>query len=315
MLPLAEYLEHRGHTVFSRELPRFLLGRIGLLHQARASDVVILQKKLFPTPFVALLARANPNLIFDVDDAVMFHEMERGEPVDGKFFRRFAAIAAASRIVVTGNAYLADFARATRRRDVDAVHILPTPIDTRQLAAKTDYSPQADVVIGWIGTKGNLHQLKPLTSILRNLQAQVAGVHLRIVADRSIDLPGVNVESKVWSAADEANDLRGFDIGIMPLEDSLWNCGKGGYKLLQYMAAGLPAVASPVGINAEIINDGVNGYLASNLDEWRANLLALARSTELRRRIGQSARATVEQHYSLDRYLERYTAVIESCTA
>lgn len=313
MLPLAEYLEHRGHTIFSRELPRSLPGRLGLLRQAHASDGVILQKKLFPTPFVVLLARANPNLIFDVDDAVMFHEMERGEPVDGKFFRRFAAITAASRIVVAGNAYLADFARAARRHNADAVHILPTPIDTRQLAAKTDYSPQADVVIGWMGTKGNLHQLKPLANVLRDLQAQVPGLRLRIVADRGIDLPGVNIETKAWSASDEASDLRGFDIGIMPLEDSLWNRGKGGYKLLQYMAAGLPAVASPVGINADIVHAGENGFLARNEGEWHHALLALAGDARLRRRIGQAARATIEEGYSLDGYVGRYGMLIESC--
>lgn len=313
MLPVGEYLRQRGHAVSLVELPRSAIGRLGLLQRARRNDAVVLQKKLFPVPYVALLRRANPNLIFDVDDAVMFHELERGEAVTGKFFRRFAAIAAASRVVVAGNAYLAEFARAARNKDDGSVAVLPTPIDTRHLFAKTEYGQGEGLIIGWMGTKGNLHQLKPLSSAFRALQTRIPGLRLRIVADRGIDLPGVVVETKPWSAGEEANDLRSFDIGIMPLEDNLWNRGKGGYKLLQYMAAGLPAVASPVGINADIVHAGENGFLARNEAEWHHTLLTLAADTELRRRIGEAARATIEDAYSLDGYIERYGMLIESC--
>jgi glycosyltransferase involved in cell wall biosynthesis len=97
----------------------------------------------------------------------------------------------------------------------------------------------------------------------------------------------------------------------MPLEDSLWNRGKGGYKLLQYMAAGLPAVASPVGINADIMRTGENGFLARSEADWLNSLLALAQDGELRQRIGHAARTTIETSYSLDSYLERYGTLIE----
>lgn len=313
ILPLADRLRQRGWKVTTWEISNSLFSRAGLLHAAGHHDVVLLQKKLFPAVFVTLLRRTNPNLIFDVDDAVMFHELERGEVVTGNFFRRFAAIAAASRVVVTGNAYLAEFASAARGMDQRAVTILPTPIDTSALAAKTCYDSLDGPVIGWMGTKGNLHQLKPLAPLLCDLQAQIPTLRLRVLADRGLELPGVNIDNKPWTAAGEADDLRNFDIGIMPLEDNLWNRGKGGFKLLQYMAAGLPAIASPVGINADIVRHGENGFLARTEAEWHDTLLTLARDHGLRQRIGLAARTTIEESYSLAGYLDRYCNLIESC--
>lgn len=312
MLPLVDRLRARGHTVELIEIPRSLSGRVRLLRRAAAADAVVLQKKLFPPFYVGLLKRANPILIFDVDDAVMFHEIERGEPVAGEFFRRFCAIAAASRCVATGNDYLADFARAAREHD--DVTVLPTPIDTRALPSKTGCGDGSEIVVGWVGTKGNLRQLAPLAGALRAATAVSPGLRLRLVADAGLELSGIAVEHHPWQAATETAELHGFDIGIMPLEDSLWNRGKGGYKLLQYMAAGLPAIASPVGINREIVQNGENGFLATTVDDWRDRLIALASDAALRRNIGSAARMTVETRYSLDAYLARYVALIEGAS-
>lgn len=316
MLPLADALRARGHLVTLMEVPRSLAGRLQLLKTASDHDVVLLQKKLFPPTFVALLRRANPRLVFDVDDAVMFHELERGQPVAGQYFRRFASISAASRAVVAGNPFVADFARAARRTDdLGRVAVLPTPIDTVRLPAKDAIGDSDGFIVGWMGTKGNLRQLLPLVSALRDVQERVPGFRLCIVADAMPEIPGLRIEFKPWHPDDEVADLHGFDVGIMPLGDSLWNRGKGGYKLLQYMAAGLPAIASPVGINATIVHHGDNGFLAANEDDWRETLLTLAADSGLRRRIGQAARVTVEKEYALDVYLERYAALIEDCLA
>ena len=107
------------------------------------------------------------------------------------------------------------------------------------------------------------------------------------------------METKEWRLEEESGDLAGFDIGIMPLAEDPWTLGKGGYKLLQYMASGLPVVASPVGINAEIVVDGVTGYLAGTDEEWEEKLLALAADAELRSRMGREGRERVEAEYSL----------------
>lgn len=313
ILPLAERLRQRGHRVALLETPHGLAGRLALLHQAARHDVVLLQKKLFPAAFVALLQRANPRLIFDVDDAVMFHELERGQSLTGRFFQRFCASARASRHVVAGNGFIAEYARAAQPDGEDGVIVLPTPIDADALTAPPPGGSQHAPVVGWIGTKGNLRQLLSIATALRDVAAVVPGLRLRLVADATIDIPGIAVESKTWRAEEELADLHGFDIGIMPLEDDLWNRGKGGYKLLQYMAAGLPAIASPVGINNEIIRDGENGYLADNVDVWRERLRQLAQDAALRHRIGQAARATVETQFSRSHYLDRYCQLIEGC--
>lgn len=315
ILPLTERLRQRGHNVALMEIPHGPIGRLGLLHQAACHDVVLLQKKLFPSAFVTLLQRANPRLIFDVDDAVMFHELERGQALTGRFFQRFCAIARASRHVVAGNGFIAEHARAARPRidDNHGVVVLPTSIDTDALTMRSPGDSGHSPVVGWIGTKGNVRQLLPLTTALRDVAAAVPGLRLRLIADATIDIPGVTVECKAWRADEELTDLHGFDIGIMPLEDTLWNRGKGGYKLLQYMAAGLPAVASPVGINSEIVRNGENGYLAHNPEAWRARLLQLSQDVELRHRIGQAARATVEMQFSQSRFLDRYCQLIEGC--
>jgi glycosyltransferase involved in cell wall biosynthesis len=312
--PLGERLCQRGWQVTTREVRNSLAGRIGLLRDAGRHDLVLLQKKLFPAAYVKLLRRANPRLVFDVDDAIMFHELERNEPVTGRFFERYAAIAAASRLVVAGNRYVAEFARAARTRGgQDDVAILPTPVDTGRLTAKPSYEGNDGFVAGWIGTKGNLSQLTPLAEALREVQAQVPGFRLRVIADGSPELAGIRVESQPWRHATEATDLQGFDVGIMPLADTLWNRGKGGFKLLQYMAAGLPAVASPVGINADIVRHGENGFLAADPATWRDALLALAADIELRRRVGTAARRTIESGYSVERYLDAYVDLLEGC--
>lgn len=312
--PLAERLQQRAWRVTAREVSNSLAGRIGLLRDAGRHDLVLLQKKLFPAAYVNLLRRANPRLLFDADDAIMFHELERNEPVTGRYFQRFAAISAASCAVVAGNRFVAEFARAARTRDGQGdVATLPTPIDTTRLTAKPDDAVSEGFVVGWIGTKGNLYQLAPLADALREVQAQVPGMRLQVIADGTPELPGIHVDSQPWRHATETADLHGFDVGIMPLADTLWNRGKGGFKLLQYMAAGLPAIASPVGINADILRHGDNGFLAGDTAAWRDALLALAGDAELRRRIGAAARRTIEGGYSVERYLDKYVDLVERC--
>lgn len=313
MLPLAEALRQTGHGVTLCNVPSSSTGRLRLLAAARRHDCIVLQKKLFPASYSRLLVKINPRVIFDVDDAVMFHEIERGEIVRGKFFARFMAIAAVSRQIVTGNRFLAEFASAARPANDTGVAVMPTPVDTVRLPAKSSYTSSPRITIGWIGTKGNLQQLLPLSGTLSELAQEFPQMQLRIVADASIEIPGVPVDFKPWRAEEEITNLHGFDIGIMPLADTLWSQGKGGYKLLQYMAAGLPAVASPVGINNDILRHDENGLLATTPAAWHACLRDLLVNAALRERLGRAARKTVENGYSLDEYLRRYVTLIEGC--
>jgi glycosyltransferase involved in cell wall biosynthesis len=310
VLAALDFLRARGHEVDARQLPQGLVGRVARLFSAGRYDLVVLQKKLLNPLQFQLLRRASRRLVYDFDDAVMFHEIERREPVRGRFFARFTATVAACDGVIAGNSYLAEFARAARDAP-DGVAILPTAPDERLITAKS-YGQTERVVIGWMGTKGNLQHLKAIAPALRRVCAAHANVIVRVVADAAPELPGVALDYKPWRRDDERGDLHSFDIGVMPLADDLWTRGKGGFKLLQYMAAGVPAVAAPVGINCEIIDDGVNGFLAGSEDAWVSRLEQLVGDRELREGLGRCGRQTVEAEYSLTRYRERLADFLES---
>jgi glycosyltransferase involved in cell wall biosynthesis len=309
------YLESRGHAVQVREIPAGFLDRLAMLSGMRRYDLVVIQKKLFgPLQFKALKL-ANRNLVYDMDDAVMFHEIERREPVTGKFFARFASTAARCRGVIAGNGYLAEFARVARgewQHESSAVLVLPTPVDTRTIVPKVHEPRNDGLRVGWIGTRGNLEHLKSIAGPLGKVLGSMPGSRLKVVSDAEPQMVGVPLEYKSWRAEEELADLQSFDVGIMPLVDNLWTRGKGGFKLLQYMAAGAPAVASPVGINREILRHGENGFLAVDDAEWETVLRQLLDDIDLRRRVGLAGRATVERSYALEQYNRRLAEFLES---
>jgi hypothetical protein len=309
-----EHLESKGHLVDVREIPGGMVGRLKILNSLRHYDLIVLQKKLFGFLQFSLMRRANSNIIFDLDDAVMFHEVERGEPLSGKFFGRFSHTASGSAGVIAGNSYLAEFARAARFKKGttdEGVIVLPTPVDT-DMAAVKDYNKETErVVVGWIGTKGNLAHLKSITKPLEKFFQSCPGARLIVVSDAAPDISGIPMEFNRWSADREQDDLHSFDIGIMPLIDNMWTRGKGGFKLLQYMAAGLSAIASPVGINRDIIRHGESGFLAGSEQEWVDSLLTLARDRERREQMGRRGREIVEREYSLKEYNRRLAEFIE----
>ncbi len=317
VLDSVAFLERRGHRVLVREFPKGVWARMGLIAACSHFDCVVLQKKM-PRPLeLAWMRRLNPRIVFDVDDAVMFHEIERNEPVTGVFFRRFAHTVARCRGVITGNAYLAEFARAARdpsKWGDGSVLVLPTPVDTSRIPERRAVDQPDPLVIGWIGTRGNLRHLERIAAPL----AAVCGRHrenprviCRVVSDSRPDLPGVPFEFKPWSADSETADLQGFDIGIMPLGDDLWTRGKGGFKLLQYMAAGAAAVASPVGINREIVRHGENGLLAKDEKDWEQQIELLVVDPKLRECLAREARRAVQRDFSLDTYNERLATFLE----
>ena len=152
-------------------------------------------------------------------------------------------------------------------------------------------------VIGWTGSHSTLQHLDSLKVALQKLARREDFV-LRVIGPGRYNLPGVRTESVTWRSSSEVADLRALDIGIMPLPDNPWTRGKCACKALQYMGLGIPTVCSPVGINSEIIEDGVNGLLADSTDEWIEKLTQLLRSADLRSHIGLAGRATVEAKFS-----------------
>lgn len=289
-------LEEAGIRHEIRALSKTARNWLQLLGQLRAADVVFIQKKLFSTLEIALLRRLSKRLIYDFDDAVMYKDGPASDRQHVRQRRRFAATAARADLLIAGNDYLCEEARACHRPTV----MIPTPLDmTRYTSKVPENDAKGEVVLGWIGSRGTLKYLQEIAPALETLGERLPGVKLKIVADDFFDLEHLPVIKKTWSAADEIADLHSFDIGLMPLTDDVWTRGKCGFKLLQCMAVGLPVICSPVGANRQIVTDGVEGYWASSHAEWVEKIAALVNDADLARAMGRRGRAKVLQTYSL----------------
>jgi glycosyltransferase involved in cell wall biosynthesis len=299
-------------------MERFPSGRYGLRSWERRelfrwADVTILhQIKLsgLEARLVAALARS---LVFDVDDAIYVRKPRRlGDPVHDSVWRRrkFAATCRWVDVVAAGNDVLARVARPAAR---DVV-VLPTSIDASSYEA-TFATPADPPTIVWIGSPENLIYLDMIRPALARLTLRYPTLKLRVVCSRFPDWHDVNVEPVAWSSATEAHALAGAHIGIMPLTDDEWSRGKCAFKLLQYMAARLPCVASPIGANTEAVLDGVTGMHANSVDEWERGLQRLIESPVLRATLGAAGFAHVEERYSMRAYQSSYVDLLARLAA
>lgn len=268
-------------------------------------DAVILERELFDNPTWDMEKRLRQHasvLVLDMDDGVFL-----------KFPEKFEHLLAMADLVVAGNERLRQWAHDAGRPTV----VIPTCIDTAEYRPRQtagDREP-ARPVIGWMGTSGNITYLQVLEQPLRRL-AQKLNFTLRVIAtDRGtlddLKLDGVQVEFRTWNPETEVADLAEFDIGVMPLTKDVWSEYKCGLKLLQYMAIGIPGVASPVGVNGDILREGENGFLAQSPEQWETALETLLVDPLLRTRLGQNARQTVEQSYSVAVNLPKWLEAIE----
>jgi glycosyltransferase involved in cell wall biosynthesis len=180
-------------------------------------------------------------------------------------------------------------------------------VDTNQYLPLSDPRDSVEpIVVGWIGSPSTWRFVQPLLPLLAELSAKKM-IKVRIVgAGSKADGAGLSGFHFIeWQEANEVRDVQAMDIGIMPLPDELWARGKSGYKLIQYMACGLPVIASPVGVNTEIVQEGVNGFLAGNLDEWKVALMRLIQDQGLRKRMGANGRLCAAELYSLQAHAPR----------
>jgi glycosyltransferase involved in cell wall biosynthesis len=232
-------------------------------------------------------------MIFDFDDAVFvaYRSPSNGYLSYLKFPGKTGTIIARSAHVMAGNAYLAEYSRAFNQN----VTIVPTTIDTDKYVP-FDRAGNEIPVIGWSGSYSTVQHLDTIRRPLQEL-AKRHRFKLRVIGTREYEIDGVEIEALPWRAETEVEDLQRMDIGVMPLPDNQWSRGKCGLKALQYMALGVPTVCSPVGVNTEIINDGVNGLIASD-EEWIEKLSQLIIDINLRKRLGDAGRATVVDRFS-----------------
>ena len=280
--------------------------RATLLEQARQADVVFLQRRLLNGWDFRALRRASRRLVFDFDDAISIKDDLAGARRSATRAARFRRSVLHADRVIAGNAHLAAQVPSRARRKVT---VIPSVTDTARWRPEPRGPSSGPPTIGWLGSASTLPYFEALGAPLARVQ-HATGCRVVVVADRAPATPGVDVDFHPWQMNHEVAELNAMDVGLMPLPDSPWTRGKCGYKLILYLACGVPAVASPVGVNPDIVRHGETGLLADDPDDWVATLEQLLADRALRQRLGQSGREHVEQHYSLQAWQDAFVRVV-----
>lgn len=293
----------KTHTILTG-----LIRRTGLFFRLSNFDYVFIHRELVPfgPPVLEwVIAKVfKKKIIYDIDDAIWLADQNKETPFWKwlKWRSKVKQICKWSWKVTAGNGYLADFAR----HYCDRVIVFPTVVDTD---IHTPFSSlqkgENKVVIGWTGSHSTLFYLDQIVPVLQDLERQYNFAFV-VIANRDPKLPLRDFRFIPWSMATEIEDLNQIDIGIMPLEDNEWAKGKCGFKLIQYLALEIPAIASPVGVNEKVIQHGESGFLASNHDEWKKYLILLMKNQQLRNLLGKNGRKFIEENYSVYSQKEKF---------
>lgn len=279
------------------------LRHLWALRRVREYDVVFIYRELFPVgpAFVEWLMSLPgcPPIVFDFDDAIFLPSVSEANRLIAalKTPSKVATIVRRSAEIVVGNDYLGAYARQFN----PAVTVIPTSVDTTMFKPAPAALPRdaAAPVVGWIGSPTTASYILGLAPVLQRVAAQHPFVLNVSGTGEPVTMPGVRVENPVWQLSGEIDLFRGCDVGVYPLVDDAWAKGKCGFKAIEFMACGVPVVASAVGVNREIIEDGVNGFLATTDNEWVEKLGRLIAEPALRARFAAAGRRTIEERYSL----------------
>ena len=288
------------------------LRRLGDVRRAREYDVVLVHREaaFFGPPVVEKLIaqRLGKPLVFDFDDAI---HVSYVSPTYGrlasliKYPQKTPQTIALSRGVIVGNRHLAEYARTLNSN----VTTIPSVLDTNLVrpALREAQIP----VLGWMGTHSTLPYLEMLFPVLQKVARDHDFVLRVIGGGREVQIAGVNVDNRAWNLTNETRDLQSFTIGLYPIQEDEWSLGKSGFKAIQYMTVGIPAICSPVGATCDIIEDGTQGFLPRTADEWETRLRQLLGDADLRRRMGQAGRAHAESSYCFDQQAPRFRQALE----
>lgn len=297
-------------TIEFADVPSSIRARIALFRTVEDADLVLLSRKLFTRFDWMLLRRAAPRIAFDFDDAICFRDSSRGATKSPVRMRRFRRVVRGADVVTAGNPYLAGLATGERERG--GVVVAPTPIDAVRFAPAPTVGPRgAAFRVGWIGSRSTRRYLGVAAAPLAELVRRVPRTTIAVMADQMpSELAGLPVEFTPWSEDAEVPFLRSLDAGLMPLPDDPWTRGKCGFKLLQYMACGVPAVASDVGVNREILAGGESGVLCADAAAWTSGLVRLAEDAAAARALGLRGRAEVETKWAASVLGPRFAAAL-----
>jgi glycosyltransferase involved in cell wall biosynthesis len=293
--------------------------RITTVVRSKDYDVFFISREamLFGPPIIEWLLRKvlKRPVVFDFDDAIF---VSYSSPTYGrlatlfKYPQKTSQILKMSTHIIAGNRYLADYAEGHNPN----VTILPTVVDVDKYSEEPrDEQPNSVPVIGWIGTHSTAQFFDLVLPALETLAGRHKFIFRVIGAGRKVAIPGIEVENLDWKLETEIEDFRKLDIGIYPIRDDDWNRGKCAFKSIQYMAAGVPCVCSPVGMITEVVENGRNGFLASSTEEWLRSLETLLTISEKRKQFSSEGRKTIRERYSLQVHAPKFAAVLRSAVS
>jgi glycosyltransferase involved in cell wall biosynthesis len=287
-----------GYELEFLTMPRRPWHWLGLGRRLRGSDIVVVQRKLLQAWQLLILRRAARLLIYDFDDAVFLRDSYAPKGLHSTTrLLRFAAMVRAADRVMAGNDFLCE--QAGCWTDPHRVVIIPTCIDHSLYPAARHEAIGTAVELVWIGSASTLQGLDRARPLLEAAGARLPGMRFKLIAGEFMHFEHFKVLACAWSRETEAIELAAADIGVSWLPDDLWSRGKCGLKVLQYMCAGLPVVANPVGVQAEMVKHGENGFLAETPEEWADAIETLARDPALRRRMGSAGRQLARERYDV----------------
>ncbi|WP_029008240.1 glycosyltransferase family 4 protein [Azospirillum halopraeferens] len=294
---------------------RSYVTRILSMLTIRRYDLLWIEKELLPwLPFgiERMLLAWGPPYVIDYDDA-WFHvyDSHPSALVRAALGTKLDRIMRGAALVTVGNAYLAARALAAGARRVE---VFPTVVNLARYGEPSPADVDDRLTVGWIGSPVTARYLDLVRSPLHRLCGE-GQIRIVLVGANDNSVPDLAAERPGWREDTEVEEIRAFDVGIMPLSNTRWERGKCGYKLIQYMACGKPVIASPVGVNREIVEHGVNGFLAETPEEWYEAVVALGRDAALRRTMGLAGRRKVEHDYSLQGLLPRLAAALDAAAS
>ena len=315
------FLDTRTHQVLyhkNRLISKVLgvilgyLRRAGLLVKLQYADFVFIHREA--TPFgppwlewvVAQLFKKK--IIYDFDDAIWLEDTSNVNPLISKlkWQRKVANVCRWSYRISAGNDYLASYALQYNQ----GVTVNPTTLDTA--TSHTGLKDQASLplTIGWTGSHSTMKYLYLLEKVLQELEA-THDFRTVVISNQAPELDLNRLEYIPWQKATEVSDLRQIHIGLMPLPDDAWARGKCGFKALQYLSLGIPALVSPVGVNARIVTHGTNGYHCITDEDWYQYLSQLLKDASLRSKLGQNGRQTVVNQYSVEANTDNFLSLFD----
>jgi len=289
-----------------------MINRFLLLFRINKFDYIFIHREaapIGPAIFEFLIAKVfNKKIIYDFDDAIWIPNSSESNNFYSflKFYKNTNYICKIAYKVSCGNAYLCNYAKQYNSN----VIYNPTTIDTENYHNKIKVHNKESFVIGWTGSHSTNRYLDEMVPIIKQLEEKYS-FKFCVISDKNPELPLKSFEFVKWNKDTEIDDLLRLDVGIMPLHDDMWASGKCGFKALQYMSLGIPALVSPVGVNTKVVNDGINGFICKSENDWLINLEKLISNHELLETLAINTRKKIEDYYSVNSNKENFIKLFQ----